>query len=115
MAGQGIVEFLTEGQQFGCADMMRGKSGTRSDGLDWNKIYGAGRGLHGTVNEEDGVSVGDLFGKVRRPLLAVHDAHGRIRDKADFCPVSEKRPDAVIFAERIAAGKDETSGRSLSH
>ena len=64
-----------------------------------------------TIDKDHRLRLRDFFYHLRRPLLIAQYTHSRIIAPVLFGPLRKKRPDAVIFAERVAAGEDETSGR----
>jgi hypothetical protein len=44
-----------------------------------------------------------------------YDAHAGLTGEAVFSPFSKPKPDAVIAAQRVAAGEDEASGFDLGY
>jgi hypothetical protein len=48
-------------------------------------------------------------------LLTGKDAHAGLSLEALLSPLSEPRPDAIISAQRVAAGENEASGFSKAH
>ena len=88
--------------------MVGGKWGVFIVGRDGHELDETRSDVGGKVNEKDRICEGDVLGEFRCPLLAGDDLKAGRAGEALFGPLSEPRPDTIIFAERVAAGEDET-------
>ena len=61
-AGDGVIEVAAEGEEFGCAGVMGGDGLGAGGGEDREELDGAGGGVDGAIDEEDGLAAGDLLG-----------------------------------------------------
>jgi hypothetical protein len=86
-----------------------------SGGLDRGQHYRSGSGGGRAIDKQHGPGVGNLLGQLRRPLLAGDDADAVFPAESLFDPGRQPRTNAVIPAQRIAAGEDEASELGLGH
>ena len=105
-----MVEIAGEGEQLGCVLMMGVDSLPCGGRLDRRQIDGTWGRSERAIDKQDGVSAGDVFGQLGSPLMVGEDAHAGLVSKAPFGPLGKPKPDAVIGAQRVAAGEDEASG-----
>jgi len=89
---------------------MGGESEGALCGLDGDEADGAGVCVDATVDEHDSLGAGDVFGQFGGPLMAGQRLNFRVLAKALLGPAGKTKPDAVIAAQRISAGKDQASG-----
>ena len=80
------------------------------DWLDGRQVERAGFGAKGAIDKQDGLSAGNVFSKFRSPLMVSDDAHAGLCGEALLSPFGKPKSDAVISAQRVAAGKNEASG-----
>jgi hypothetical protein len=90
---------------------MRDQSRLQSGSVQLTQQNLAGCLIQGTVHEDHRFGGGDFFCHIRSPLVIAEHAHTRIAAPVFFGPLRKKRPDAIIFAQRIPTSEDEASGR----
>ena len=95
--------------------MVRSQSLRRPAWLDLNQANRPRRRCNRAVNKQHRLRPRNIFRQIRSPLLPCNHQHAKLIAKPLFRPSSKPRPNAVIRAQRVAAGKNKTSGRSLSH
>ena len=78
--------------------------------LDGQQVDRSGRGIEGAIDEEDGLRMGDVFGELGGPLRECDYAKIRLAGEALLGAFGKPKADAVISAQRVAAGEDEASG-----
>ena len=67
------------------------------------------------VQASDQATVSDILGQFRRPLLPRQHTHGGFGAELLGGPFGKARTNAVITAQRVAAGEDEAAGWGSVH
>ena len=110
LAGQGIVKLAAQREQFGCAEVMGVVFRATGGWFNGRHMERTGFGFDRAIDKQDGLSAGNVFSQFRSPLMVSDDAHAGLCGEALLSPFGKPKSDAVISAQRVAAGKNEASG-----
>ena len=105
------IQLLRHAEQFCSAEVMRNQAWLQGGRAELTQLNLPWRLIQRTVHKDYRFGCGDFLRHIRRPLVIVQYAHSRITAPSLFGPLRKKRPDTIILAQRVAAGKNQTSGR----
>lgn len=114
-AGHRGIQILRHAQQPGGAYLVCSRSLSLFCRLHIKKIDYSRPRRSGAIGEQHRISRGNILGQFRCPLLPADDFNARLVRETFLCPIGKPRPDTVVPAQSVSAGKKEASGLGGIH